>query len=125
PGPPLRLRAGARGHHWRVPGQFPAQGGPLAARGPPRTRAGDQRRRGVRAVRRPRRDPAHADVAKLGQALATLAGPYELMASFAAYTGLRWGEIAALTIAQINQVARVVTVDRKVIEVGGKLYIEA
>ena len=69
--------------------------------------------------------PAHADVAKLGQALATLAGQYELMACFAAYTGLRWGEIAALTIAQINQAARVVTVDRKVIEVGGKLYIEA
>jgi hypothetical protein len=42
--------------------------------------------------------PAHADVAKLGQALA--ASPvrgqlYELMANLAAYTGLRWGEQAA------------------------------
>ena len=69
--------------------------------------------------------PAHADVAKLGQALAVLGEVYELMACFAAYTGLRWGEIAALTLAQIDQAARVVTVDRKIIEVGGKQYLEA
>jgi integrase len=29
----------------------------------------------------------------------------ELMANAAAYTGLRWGELAALTIAQIDQAA--------------------
>ena len=66
--------------------------------------------------------PAHADVAKLGQALAAspARGPlYELMASLAAYTGLRWGELAALTIAQTGQAARVITVDRKVVEIGG------
>ena len=43
------------------------------------------------------------------------------MASFAAYTGLRWGELAALTADQVDQDTRVVTVDRKVIEIGGKL----
>jgi hypothetical protein len=53
--------------------------------------------------------PAHADVAKLGQALA--ASPprgqlYELMVNLAAYAGLRWGELAALTITQIDQAAR-------------------
>jgi len=69
--------------------------------------------------------PAHADVAKLGQALAALGEVYELMTCFAAYTGLRWGEIAALTLAQIDQAARVVTVDRKIIEVRGTLYVEA
>jgi integrase len=42
---------------------------------------------------------------------------YELMVQFAAYTGLRWGELAALTALQIGQEARTVTVDRKVIEV--------
>jgi integrase len=68
--------------------------------------------------------PAPADVAKLGQALALLHGLYELMACFAAYTGLRWGELAALTIAQIDQATRTVTVDRKVIEIGGKLHTE-
>ncbi len=71
--------------------------------------------------------PAHADVAKLGQALA--ASPargqlYELMVNLAAYTGLRWGELAALTIAQIDQAARVITVDRKVVEIGGRLFTE-
>ena len=64
-------------------------------------------------------------MAKLGQALAALRDCYELMASFAAYTGLRWGELAALTTAQIDQDTRTVTVDRKVIEIGGKLHIEA
>jgi integrase len=69
--------------------------------------------------------PATADVAKLGQTLAVLRDSFELMASFAAYTGLRWGELAALTFAQVDQAARVVTVDRKVIEIGGKIYLEA
>ncbi len=69
--------------------------------------------------------PAAADVARLGHALAALAQGYELMACFAAYTGLRWGELAALTIGQVNTTARTVTVDRKVIEIGGTLYVEA
>jgi hypothetical protein len=60
--------------------------------------------------------PASADVAKLGQALAYLDQVYELMANFAAYTGLRWSELAALTAAQIHSATRTVDVDRKVIE---------
>ena len=71
--------------------------------------------------------PSDGDIAKLGQALA--AGAHgerdELMANTAAYSGLRWGELAALTIAQVDQAARVITVDRKVVEVGGRLYVEA
>jgi hypothetical protein len=39
--------------------------------------------------------PASTDVAKLGQALAYLDQAYELITNFAAYTGLRWGELAA------------------------------
>jgi integrase len=69
--------------------------------------------------------PGHADVAKLGQALAVLRDLHELMACTAAYSGLRWGELAALTVRQIDLGARVITVDRKVIEVGGKMYVEA
>jgi integrase len=69
--------------------------------------------------------PASADVAKLGQALAYLDQAYELMANFAAYTGLRWGELAALTTTQITSAIRTVDVDRKVIEIGGKLFEEA
>jgi integrase len=47
------------------------------------------------------------------------------MAQFAAYSGLRWGELAALTIGQVDQAGRAITVDRKVIEIGSRLYEEA
>jgi integrase len=70
--------------------------------------------------------PAAADVARLGHALA--AGRHgdrdELMAAAAAYSGLRWGELTALTIAQVDPANRVITVDRKIIEVAGHLYLE-
>ena len=68
--------------------------------------------------------PADDDIGKLGQALAE--GRHgerdELMASTAAYSGLRWGELTALTIPQIDTAARVITVDRKVVEIAGHLY---
>jgi integrase len=71
--------------------------------------------------------PDTADIARLGQALA--AGRRgeldELMACTAAYSGLRQGELFALTIGQIAPDARVITVDRKLIEVAGHLYVEA
>ena len=71
--------------------------------------------------------PADTDVAALRQALATgLHGDRdELMAVTAAYSGLRWGELAALTIGQVDPAGRVIAVDRKVVEVAGHLYIEA
>ena len=66
-------------------------------------------------------------MAGLGQALAT--GRHgdrdELMAATAAYSGLRWGELTALSITQVDLAARVISVDRKVVEVAGHLYIEA
>ena len=71
--------------------------------------------------------PSGGDVAKLGHFLAV--GTYghrgELMANTAAYSGLRWGELIALTVQQIDQAARVIAVDRKTIEVAGRLYREA
>jgi Phage integrase family len=70
--------------------------------------------------------PADADVGKLGKALAQgpHGGLHELMANTAAYAGLRQGEEFALTIWQIAPEERVIDVDRKVVEVGGKQYIE-
>ena len=47
------------------------------------------------------------------------------MANTAAYTGLRQGELFALTISQIDPAARVIDVDRKVIEIGGTLLTGA
>jgi integrase len=70
--------------------------------------------------------PAAADVARLGQALSRgrRGDLDELMAYTAAYTGLRQGEMLALTAGQASPDARVITVDRKVVEVAGKLYVE-
>jgi integrase len=48
----------------------------------------------------------------------------ELMAVTAAYSGLRWGELTALTVPQVDPAARVIAVDRKVVEVAGHLYVE-
>jgi integrase len=71
--------------------------------------------------------PSDSDIGKLGRALA--AGLHwqrdELMASTAASSGLRWGELTALTIPQVDQAARVITVDRQVVEVAGHLYVDA
>jgi len=71
--------------------------------------------------------PSADDVERLGKALA--AGWHgerdQLMANTAAYSGLRWGEIVALTVPQVDTAARVITVDRKVVEVAGHLYVEA
>ena len=71
--------------------------------------------------------PAAADVARLGQALAAgrRGDLHELMASTAAYSGLRQGELFALTTGQIDPAARVIDVDRKVIEVSGTLLTGA
>jgi integrase len=70
--------------------------------------------------------PADSDIGKLSRAL--VAGRHgerdELMANTAAYSGLRWGELTALTTGQIDQAGRVITVDRKVVEVAGHLYLE-
>ena len=71
--------------------------------------------------------PSDLDISKLGRALA--AGRhgdlYELMAQTAAYSGLRWGELIALTVPQVDAAARVIGVDRKVVEVAGQLFLEA
>jgi integrase len=71
--------------------------------------------------------PSSDDIGALGQALAarTHGDRDELMASLAAYSGLRWGELAALTTVQIAPAARVITVDRNVVEISGQIYVEA
>lgn len=71
--------------------------------------------------------PSGDDVSRLGHALAAARHGErdELMANTAAYSGLRWGELTALTIPQVDQPARVITADRKLVEVAGHLYIEA
>jgi integrase len=98
------------------------QAGDRAAPGPPVSVAGESAQ-----FVDPAEIPAAADVARLGQGLAR--GRYgdlgELMANTAAYTGLRQGELFALTADQVAAAARVITADRKVVEVAGKLFLEA
>ena len=71
----------------------------------------------------PSQIPSADDVARLAAALAAgrRGDLHELMAYTAAYTGLRQGELFALTIGQVDPAARVIDVDRKVIEVAGQL----
>ena len=71
--------------------------------------------------------PSATDVRGLGRALAAgrRGNLHELMACTAAYSGLRWGELAALAIGQVSQTRREISVNRKVVEVCGHLYIEA
>jgi len=71
--------------------------------------------------------PSSGDVRSLGRALAARFNGErdELMANLAAYSGLRWGELTALIIGQIGPAARGITVDRKVVEIGGQIYVEA
>ncbi len=71
--------------------------------------------------------PYDGDIGKLGNALASgrRGERDELMAYTAAHSGLRWGELAALTIPQVGQTARVNTVDRRVVEDAGQLYVGA
>ena len=54
-----------------------------------------------------------------------MVGAGQLMICTAAYSGLRQGEVFALTTGQIDPAARVIDVDRKVIEVSGKLLTGA
>lgn len=68
--------------------------------------------------------PSSMDVGNLGRALAARAQG-ELMVNLAAYSGLRWGELIALTAPQVDEAGRVITVDRKVVEISGQLYVEA
>jgi len=41
------------------------------------------------------------------------------------FSGLRQGKQLALTTCQVTAAARIITVARRVVEVGGKLYLEA
>ena len=117
------VAAGIEGGYLTSPRLARCTGRPGTARCPP---AGD-RRGGVGAVGRPGRDPVRRRhrQARPGAGRGLHGERDELMANTAAYSGLRWGELTALTIAQVDQAGRVITVDRKVVEVAGHLYVEA
>jgi integrase len=58
----------------------------------------------------------HAQVAALAEA----AGPYGLIVRVLAYTGLRWGELAALRVKRVDLTRRRLTVAESMTEINGK-----
>lgn len=54
-------------------------------------------------------------------AIAERCGDYGIVVRFLAYTGLRWGELAALKVGRVDLVRRRVTVAESVTEVNGEL----
>lgn len=60
----------------------------------------------------------HAQV----EALADAAGDYRLLILVMAYTGLRWGEVSALRVRDIDLDSRRIKVERALADEGGRLY---
>jgi len=75
---------------------------------------------GVKAPRREHRKRGYLTHQQT-EALANTMGPYGIVTRFLAYTGLRWNEMAALTVADFEMLRKRVQVDRSVTEVRGKL----
>jgi len=79
--------------------------------------------KGVRMPRklaRPRRFLTAAQV----EALAAECEPYGLVVRFLAYTGLRWGEMAALRVCDVDPLRRRIHVTRSVTEDSGRLIFD-
>ncbi|VEI03731.1 Integrase [Acidipropionibacterium jensenii] len=71
-----------------------------------------------RQVRKKRRYLTDVEV----EALATEAGPYALVVYVLAYCGLRWGEMAALTVGNVDLDRRRLIIERSVTEVGTMVW---
>lgn len=72
-----------------------------------------------RAKPRTRRYLDHAEVARL----ADECGPYGVLILVLAYTGLRWGEVSALLVGDIDLMRRRINVSRAMAEVRGKAVL--
>lgn len=59
----------------------------------------------------------HGQVSKLAEAC----GPYGVVVTFLAYTGLRWGEMAALRVRHVDLTRRRVQITQSVTEIDGRL----
>lgn len=72
-----------------------------------------------RAKARPKRFLSHAEVAELAEEC----GDYSVLVYALGYTGLRWGEAAALQVGDVDLLRRRITVQRAMAEVGGRAVI--
>lgn len=74
----------------------------------------------IRLPRSPLTDHRYLDHASVAM-LAKECGDYGLVVRFLAYTGLRWGELAALRVRRVDLARRRVEIAESVTEVGGQL----
>jgi integrase len=72
-----------------------------------------------RAKPRPKRYLTHDEVARL----AAECGPYAVLVYVLAYTGLRWGEAAAVRVADVDLMRRRIHVHRAMAEVRGRAVV--
>jgi integrase len=70
-----------------------------------------------RVLRRKKRFLTHEQVAQLAEACA----PYQTLIRVLAYSGLRWGEVAALRVHRVDLLRRRLEVDEANTEVGGRV----
>ncbi len=75
---------------------------------------------GVRLPRVTRAEPVFLSHAQVDQLAAACPG-YELFVRLLAYTGLRWGEAAALQVGRVNLMRRRLDVVRSAVDLGGEI----
>jgi integrase len=63
--------------------------------------------------------------AKEVSSVANASGTYQLLVLTAAYTGMRWGELAGLTLSNVNFLKRTIVVTNALKEVNGTLWLES
>jgi integrase len=63
--------------------------------------------------------------AKEISSVADASGEYRLLVLAAAYTGMRWGELAGLTLGNVNFLKRTITITMAFMEVNGSFWLEA
>jgi integrase len=79
--------------------------------------------KGVRLPRKIGRDRRYLTADQV-EALAAACEPYGLVVRFLAYTGLRWGEVAALQVGDVDPMRRRIHVRRSVTEDNGRLVFD-
>ena len=80
--------------------------------------------RGIRLPPKQHREMRFLTPAEFGELAVVVADRYRLLVNTAAYTGLRFGELAGLRRGDIDPLRKTITVRRGLVEVAGKLHIE-
>lgn len=80
--------------------------------------------RGIRLPPKQHREVRFLTPAEFGELVVAVDYRYRLLVNTAAYTGLRFGELAGLRRDDIDPLRKTITVRRGLVEVAGKLHIE-